>query len=245
MLNPKKTEKPIEVKPVEKPEEVKVEKIVPPKPEIKLSFNYPFIDSVGFIKKNAITSVGKILRSKKNAVLISENDIVYVKAAKTNSLIPGKLYQVYRTKKLKRRGIRHSIKGIVQVNEIKKGYFTAKVIETYEDINPGDPMMDFLERDKEFIVKENNEKINGNIICDDGDYSMFADDHVVYMNLGEKDNIEIGQVYTIYKNLEKRDKVALNPLMTGKIIVLHTEDTASTVLIFATEESIHRGYPIH
>ncbi len=234
-----------DLKPVEKPVEVKVEKVIIPKPEIKISFFYPFIDSVGFIKKNAVSPTGKILRSENNANLISENDIVYVKASKNDSLIPGKLYQVYETTKIARKRIRHSIKGIIQINENKKGYFTAKIIETYIDINPDDLIMNFLERDKEFIIKEDNDKINAEIICNDEDDSMFGDRQLVYMDLGKDDNIEIGQIYTIYKVLGKKEKVAFDPIKTGKIIVIHTEDISSTVLIFSTNEEIHIGDPVH
>jgi hypothetical protein len=240
-------EKPIEVKPVAKPVEVEIEKIeevVAPKPEIKLSFFYAFMDSVGFIKKKAVFSAGKILRSEKNADLISENDIVYVKASRNDSIIPGKLYQVYGTTKLSYKRVRHSIKGIIQINESKEGYFTAKIIKTYIDINPDDLIMDFLKRDKEFEVKKDNDEINAKIICNDEDDSMFGDRQLVYMDLGQNDNIEIGQVYTIYKTLDKKE-VSFNPIKTGQLIVVHTEDVTSTALIFSSKEEIHIGDPIH
>ena len=105
--------------------------------------------------------------------------------------------------------------------------------------------MNFLERDKEFIIKEDNDKINAEIICNDEDDSMFGDRQLVYMDLGKDDNIEIGQIYTIYKVLGKKEKVAFDPIKTGKIIVIHTEDISSTVLIFSTNEEIHIGDPVH
>jgi hypothetical protein len=105
--------------------------------------------------------------------------------------------------------------------------------------------MDFLERDKEFIVKNDNDKINAKIICNDEDDSMFGEKQLIYMDLGQNDNIEIGQIYTVYKDLEKKEEVAFNPIETGKIIVVHTEDISSTVLIYSTEEEIHVGDPIH
>lgn len=240
-VEPGKIEKPIAVKKTVE----KIEEVIPPKPEIKISFFYPFIDSVGFIKKNAVTPAGKILREEQDYKLISENDIVYVKASKDGSILPGKKYQVYETTELSRERIRHTIKGIIQILESKKGYFTAKIIETYIDINPDDLIMDFLERDKEFIVKNNNDKINAKIICNDEDDSMFGEKQLIYMDLGQNDNIEIGQIYTVYKDLEKKEEVAFNPIETGKIIVVHTEDISSTVLIYSTEEEIHVGDPIH
>ena len=244
-VEPEKAQKPIEIKPVEKPVQVKIEKtekVIIPKPAVKLSFFYAFMDSVGFIKQNAIPPVGKVLRSERNKGLISENDIVYVKASKNNSLTPGKLYQIYDTTKISKRRIRHSIKGIIQINEEKEGYFNAKIIKTYIDINPGDIFMDFLERDKEFIVKKDNNKINAKIICNDTDDSMFGERQLVYMNLGRNDNIEIGQIYTIYRTLDKKEKIAFDPIETGKLIVVHTENISSTVLIFSNSEEIRPGY---
>ena len=244
-VEPEKIQEPIEIKPIEEPVQVKVEKtekVILPKPEIKLSFFYAFMDSVGFIKKNAVAPVGRVLRSERNKGLISENDIVYVKASKNNSLTPGKLYQIYDTTKISKRRIRHSIKGIIQINEEKEGYFNAKIIKTYIDINPGDIFMDFLERDKEFIVKKDNDMINAKIICNDTDDSMFGERQLVYMNLGQNDNIETGQIYTIYRTLDKKKKITFDPIETGKLIVVHTEDISSTVLIFSNSEEIRPGY---
>ena len=245
---------PVKKEPVVKPVEItveKIEKIAVPEPEIKLTFFYPYIDRVGFIKRNAVSPAGKILRSKKNADLISENDIVYIEAAKTDSLIPGKQYQVYETTEIPHKGIRHSIKGIVQIKEYKNEYFTAKIIETYIDINPGDPIMNFIEKDKEFEVKKNNDLINAKLICNDEDNSIYGDSQIAYMDIGENDNIEIGQIYTIYKDLDQKKAlfskkaIAFEPIEIGKLIVLHTEDISSTVLIFIANQEIRPRDSVH
>ncbi len=239
------------VEPVKTQEQViddktgKIEEVAAPEPAINLTFLYPLINRVGFIKKNAVKPLGKILRSEdKDNDLISENDIIYVKASKADSLTPGKQYQIYKTTKIWRKGIRHSIKGIIQIKEAKKDYFTAVVTEAYIDINPDDTIMEFTPRDKEFIVKNNNEKINASIICNDADDAIFGSDDIVYMDIGETDNIETGQIYTVYKNLKKKE-VSFDPVDTGRMIVLHTEDISSTVLIFTAKEEMHPEDPVH
>ncbi len=247
-VKPEKVKTAEKKEPVAKPakgEVKKVEKLKTAKPEIKLSFVYPFINSVGFIKRNAVHPVGKILRAEKKADLITENDIVYIKASPGSSLEPGKKYHIYATKKIARHRVRHSLKGIIEITAMKKKYFTAKVIESYIDINPGDPIMNFIERDREFTVKKDNNRINGKIVCNDEDDSMFGERQLIYLSLGEKDNIEKGQIYTTYKELEKEGKTSFEPIKTGKIIVLHTEDVSSTALIFSTFEEIHIGDPVH
>ncbi|MCK5099557.1 MAG: LysM peptidoglycan-binding domain-containing protein [Desulfobacteraceae bacterium] len=242
---------PAKVKPVDISVE-KIEKITAPQPPIKLSFFYSFMDQVGFIRKQAISPAGKILRSKENSDLISENDIIYVEASENDSLIQGKQYQVYETKKIGRKGVRHSIKGIIQIDKNKKDYLTATVIKTYIDINPNDLIMEFLERDKEFIVKKDNDTIDAKLICNDEDSNIFGEQQVVYMDQGLNSNIETGQIYTIYKNLEKQASafskkatISFEPIETGKLIVLHTEDISSTVLIFSSKREIHPEDPVH
>jgi LysM domain-containing protein len=250
VIRPEIDEKPVEQKPIEvKVEEI--EKVVTPEPvvpEIKLTFYYPFVDKIGFIKKRAVTPVGKLLRAEKDHTdLISENDIIYVEASKNGSLVRGQKYVVYDTKKLSRKRIRHSIKGIVKIEDVKDSYFTAKVLEAFVDIHPDDLLMNYIERDKEFIVKKDNPEIDATLICNDADDSMFGEKQLVYIDRGENDDIEIGQVYTIYKNLDEkksgfsRKSIAIDPLLIGKLIVVHTEDISSTSYIFSNEEEIHIG----
>ncbi len=186
-----------------------------------------------------------------NNDLMSEGDIIYVEAAKPDLLIPNTEYQIYKTKKIAFNRVRHSIKGIIKIIKKKQDYCVAKVIKTYVDINPGDLIMNFLKRDKEFIVKKNNEKINAKLVCNDGDDSILGERQLVYMNLGQNDNIEPGQIYTIYKNLPKKRSafanktIAIDPIITGKLIVVHTEDISSTALIFTNNQEIHPGDPVH
>ncbi len=237
-MKSKKEEKPVIVEPAKGT-------VKPVEGEIQLSFYYPLIDKVGFIKRNAISPAGKILRAENdNTDLISENDIIYVRAHDNGSLTLNTQYQVYETSIIKNRGVRHSIKGIIQIEERKQDYYTAKVIETYTDLNPDDLIMEFLERDREFIVKKENDKINAKIICNDNDDAMFGLRQVIYMDLGQDSAIKKGQVYTIYKTVGKKE-VEFDQIPTGKLIVLHTEDISSTVLIFAANQEMHPGDPIH
>ncbi|MBU2430684.1 MAG: LysM peptidoglycan-binding domain-containing protein, partial [Proteobacteria bacterium] len=91
----------------------------PPKPpvEVKPSFSYAEIDHVSFLRKNAQPSLGEIIKEEENNLLMTQNDIVYIKPSGKGTLVPGKEYQIFSTAKIKTQvgnekftGIKHLIK---------------------------------------------------------------------------------------------------------------------------------------
>jgi len=92
--------------------------------------------------------------------------------------------------------------------------------------------------------------LNGKIIVSEEGENNIGDHTVAFIDKGDQDGVQIGQSYSIYyqekERLDKKNKenVPLTPVVYGSLLVLHTEPTASTVLITHSDKSAHPGTKI-
>lgn len=235
-------------------------KETPEKEKITPTFSYPNMESLGFIKRTAVSPLGSIIRSKKGDRLISENDAVYIESSGTDRLAPGTTYRIYVMRKIEKEyrsrpfeGILHTVKGTVEVTAAKEGYYTGKITKSFTDINPDDLIMGYEQRSGEIPVHENPPEIQANLVCNDNDDTLLAENSVVYMNRGSSDNVRPGQMYTIYRNPETAEStfrentdIKFAPVKAGRLIVLHTEEISSTVMILknAKDMVVEPGLPV-
>ena len=78
---------------------------------------------------------------------------------------------------------------------------------------------------------------------------MINDYTIAFINIGA-DQVKPGQIYTVLRKNEltenstwhmqkKKNLIALDDLKSGILIVLHTEDIASTVMILSSKYAIY------
>ncbi len=236
----------VPVKKVKK--EVVVEKVKP-------SFSFSEMDSIGFIREDAQPSLGTILKEQDGHMMASTDDIVYIKPSDSQALVPGKTYHIFNTSKVKEKlddkkfsGLKHLIKAQVKILEHKDAYVIGLITKAYRTVFENDMIMEYYKRDSILTVVEDPEPINARIVCSEDNNLMINDYRIAFINLGE-DTVEPGQIYSVYKTNEvkgdaklpflKKETMKLENLETGKLIVLHTEDISSTVMILSSKYAIH------
>ncbi|MBU0969948.1 MAG: LysM peptidoglycan-binding domain-containing protein [Proteobacteria bacterium] len=227
-------------------------------PKITPSFAYSQMDHIGFIRKTAESSLGNILREKDGNLMMSVDDIIYIKPTGSGNLIPGKRYQIFTTEAIKEtingqvfKGVKHLIKAELKVLEHNVSYVTAVITKSFRDANVDDRIMAYYERPALLSVQENPAPIDAAIICSEDNTIMVNDYKIAFINKGKLDNIIPGQIYSVLQEnksaLGASDSiwppktVPLAPLNSGKLIVLHTEDMASTVMILSSKKDIYPG----
>ncbi len=222
------------------------------------SFYYPGMDSIGFIKKRALKPLGQVIKSRDNKIMMSQSDIIYIEQLKNKILIPGKKYTIFSTEKVnfkdhgeKFKGIKHQIKGNIKILENNGQYVTAKIIRSFHYISEGDLIMKYDKKARDIKIKEAVKNIRAEIICSENKNSLISSNNIAFINKGSLNRIKPGQIYTIFQNQSLRKsqisgkKISLAPLKIGRLIVLHTEKTASTVLILSAQKAIEPGYMVH
>ena len=118
----------------------------------------------------------------------------------------------------------------------------------------GDRIMAYYTRDTVLAVQENPPPIEASLVCSEENTVMLNDYQIGFINKGKQDNVQPGQIYKILQenksafdgsdsNWARKAKNAppLEPLNSGKLIVLHSEDIAATVMILSSKRAIYPG----
>ena len=236
--------------------------VIPVKPTVGKKatgpfFVYPSIDRVGFIRKPPVPPSGTIFEVQGRKVLISEGDTVYVRPEGDTAkgvLIPGSRHTVFRYMKPtderdseKTIGTQHHILGIVEVTKQEPDMVLAKVLKSFRAIRVDDLLMPFNERDSKIELKPGTPGIDGQIITSEDHTELTGDYTLAFIDKGLVDNIHVGQQYSLYskqKTVLENDKISsksLPPVDFGAFLVLHTEQTTSTVIITSAAKVIFAG----
>ncbi len=214
-------------------------------------YYYSPINRVGFIRKEPEAPRGIIFKVKDNKQMISAGDLVYIRQKGNKGLIPGSQYTVYRTfdpisdKKTKTLiGTQHYLTGVVEITKIEPSFALARVVKSYRTIEVNNLLMPYEKRSPKIILIESQQGLKGKIIISEAHGNIMGDNAIAFIDKGRDNRVKRGQLYSIYyqekQKIDKRKKedVLLTPVDYATLLVLHTEQTTSTVLITRSEQSI-------
>lgn len=220
-------------------------------------FIYNSIDQVGFIRKPPVPPSGTIFEVQGRKVMMSEGDKVYVRPSENmapGALIPGSQHAVFRYLKptdakdaIETIGTQHLILGIVEVIKKEPDMVIAEILKSFRDIRVDDMLMPFNRRDPKIEIKPSTPGIDGQIIASEDHTKLTGELMLAFIDKGRADNIQVGQQYSIYnqkKQVVENGELSakrLPPVDFGTLLVLHTEQTTSTVVITNAMNSINPG----
>ena len=154
---------PPEIKPTPEEEETEEEAVPEEKPvkAEKKRIYFREVRSAGFLSDIEYRGIGIILVSKEGKNLMTTGDIVYLTFRTSEPISIGDKYTVFRaadeikhpvTEKLI--GRKFNIMGNIQLIDQYGTFFTAKVIETFDAIMPGDYIQPYSKEKMEGIVEK-------------------------------------------------------------------------------------------
>ena len=196
----------------------------PEKTAPEVHYFYSRMDRVGFIRKPPVKPNGVIFKVLDDKQLISIDDLVYLRnpqSGPVTDLTPGSRWTIYRP--LAPTDDRVS-KETIGTN-------------SYRNIQVDDLIMPFKDSISEVAVSESTPGIDGKIIASEEHTKLIGEQVVAFIDKGEKDSVLPGQIYGIIEQETAKlgpgnsKTVTLEPVNIGSLIVLHTEQTTSTVLI--------------
>ncbi len=222
-----------------------------------LYYYYSPIDRIGFIRKDPVTPSGVIFKVKDDKEMISAGDLVFIRAKGDMNLTAGSKYSVYRTSKpiINQKteahiGTQHYLTGIVEITKIDPRFAVARIIQSYRTIEVGNLLMPYKRRSPRIELTQSKKGLNGELVISEEHANIIGDNDIVFIDKGSKDDVKLGQQYSIYYqekhrlDTETKEDVLLTQIVYGTLLVLHTEQTTSTVLITRSDRSINPGAKI-
>jgi len=230
---------------------------MPSEPETDF-FSYPAIDSIGYIRKDPIRPTGSVLRAEDDQEMISQGDRVYVRPADDRSFLSGERYTVYRTFSNIRDpegkgdiGTQYYLTGVIQITDVESRFAVGTVVKSYRSIHANDSLTEYLSRSSEIPRNESHPRLVGSIIGAEDHTSIIGDNAIAFINRGSGDGVLPGQVYRVFYEDRLqfgRRRSGRDPRLAvdfGEILVLHAEETTSTVLVTRSDRSIYPGAKVH
>lgn len=232
------------------------------KPVEHVFYDFSPIDQVGFIRRTAVNPRGEIYkvregpRWKETKKMINDGDIIYLRPIDNASLEIGQRYTIYRTlQPIKTRktdkyiGIQHYLSGVVEIIQQEAEYSIGLVVQTYRPIKIGDLLMPYNRRQPSIQIQPSQPGIEGQIIESEEHRTIMGETNTAFFDKGKVDGIRVGQFYNIYyqdkhefkTKTEEKSKVLITPVDIGELLVVHTENTTSTVLITNSENEFEAG----
>ncbi len=219
-------------------------------------YHYSPIDSFGFLRKNPPDPEASIFKVKDDKEIISVGDMVFIEHLEKSSFSPGEQFVTYQIispvihpDTSKQIGAQYLLTGVIEITRCEPKFSVAEVVKSYRSIHIGDYLMPYEPRSPQIPITESPYGLFGNIVASEKQMSLFGDDTIVFIDKGEIDGIKPGQLYPVFRqdtveynnNSSTKEKIQLTPFVLGSIIVLHTEQTTSTVLVKQANQEIPLG----
>jgi len=140
--------------------------------------------------------------------------------------------------------------GVVEIIQQEEHFAIGKIIKSYRPIYVNDKLMPYNRRGTRISLQKSQEGIQGRIIEGEEHQTMIGDTTIAFIDKGKSDGIKPGQFYSLYYEDEHRvrtksgEQVIFTPVDFGELLVIHIEDTTSTVLITRTEKEFGAGATI-
>ena len=222
-----------------------------------IAFFYQAIDQVGFIRKEPVKPQGTIYKVRVEKEMIYEGDHVYIRPESGTDLSPGNLFTIYRTLKPitdietnEYIGIQHYLLGVVEIIQQEAQYVIGKVLRSWRPIRVNDLIMPYNRRLPRIGLQDSIPGIEGQIIVGEQHQEMIGDTVIAFIEKGQEDGIQPGQLYSLYYQDKHRVKTdsgeqeLTTPVDFGELLVIHTENNTATVIITNTEREFTRGTKI-
>ncbi|MBW1989541.1 MAG: LysM peptidoglycan-binding domain-containing protein, partial [Deltaproteobacteria bacterium] len=240
--------------PKEEPEPVKLAAL-PEVEETRQVFRYPNALGIGFVRREKLEPEARIFRVVGKKTLISQGDKIYCEATGKDLYTEGDLFTIYRDEgelknpfdgRKKLLGTQYRVVGTAYCETARPGLIVAIVQESYQPIRLGDMLTSFQEVPEEFLVRQGDKGVEGHIVASESRSSIIGQGDLVFLDRGKRQGLAVGEVYTVYEQLEGLEEgTLLPPLNYGQLIVLWTEDNTSTALITETSDIINPGAKFH
>jgi len=184
-------------------------------------------------------------------ILLSDADSFYVDKGKSDGLEEGQLFSILEVgPKIKSPvnskdyGLLGFRRGKARIVRLEENRAVAKVEKGCGQVLVGGYLIPFQEKESLLgkdlgfdVSPEEGEGVRGNIIYLDGGYNMVGPGHWALIDIGQENDLKVGQQMTIFRRLSKDvPRTAI-----GNLIIIDIQQQTSTVKILSCKEAVKVG----
>lgn len=210
-----------------------------------------------FLSRSRVLGIGEleaapyVVAGEDKRIIVGAGDNIYARGDFAGDV---KTYGVYRKGQLYKDpesgevlGVEALDIGSVKMRDLANDIATFSVIRTTEEIRVTDRVLPTEERaiDSTFYPSApEDENVRGLIVAVEGGVTQVGYLDVVALNLGERDNIEVGNVLAVYKRGEvvkdriAGDRITLPEERAGLLMVFRTFEKMSLGIVLAAERPL-------
>ncbi len=248
-----------EMEEIKPPETLPTERIAPPKVEEKpipkvLTVSIPGLRNSGFISSEDIKGSGKIIGSKDKKILLSEGDEVYVKFEDKQGIEIGDRFTIFEVSGEvlhpvtgEKMGYMVDVIGDLRITGSHNDLFLAEIERSNREIQKGARLLPSKPIVEKVEIKKGAPSVKGVVLAGQEGRVSLAQGDIVYIDLGRKDGLDVGNILNIYKKTKPiydpytKKETSIPNIQVGKMVIVKAEDNMSTAYIIDATKEIHRG----
>jgi hypothetical protein len=201
-----------------------------------------------FVTPRELAESGAIRAAFEEKIMLSSEDRAYARFERATAVKPGETYVVYKTERAiyhpvtkELFGYQSSVLGSAKVVSVDDKAATVVIAQSYEPIERGAMLGPWTERPYRPVARRANRRaLDARIIATQADViTLVGEHHVVFVDKGEVDGIEEGNLLTVVRSgdLYDRDPYATpwDPSLpkedVGHLLVIDVKERASAALV--------------
>lgn len=227
---------------------------IQPLPETSKSFEIN-LRQEGFIAETQIPPLGFVYKSEEERDNLAELDEVYIKLTDPSQAQVGKKFTVYRTLRRVKHpqtkgymGFLVKILAELEVTSVNGDVANARVKTSYDYVNRGDPITEYVDILKRVNLLPNTAAIEGVVVDTmvEG-LSILGNGDVIYLDKGLADGLNIGNTVDVVRSGDGlfkvgRDKDKLLPQeVVGRLVIVGAQQRTATAVIMDAYDALTIG----
>ncbi|MCB1152499.1 MAG: LysM peptidoglycan-binding domain-containing protein [Deltaproteobacteria bacterium] len=198
-------------------------------------------NKIDFITKSKFSEGGQIVDHYDDLMILGEHHQIYFEMEEGANVELGEVFTVLRS----RDKVNHPENGdtlgyivdvlgeveTVDITTLKNGkvVYTGDIIDSYAEIEVGDRLFKLPRNPVTVTLNKTNLDLKGYVVAFEKDRVLYAQNNVVFIDLGLKDGVEVGNSFSIWR--PSKNERRLPDYLVGNLIVTRVEASTSTAVV--------------
>ncbi len=199
--------------------------------------------------------LGTLVDSVDNRVLLTKNDLVFLKMKDPANVTVGDIYGLFKRGELikhphtnKLIGTMMNNLGFLQVTEINGTTIMAQIGRVFREVTRGAELFEYTPQRKEIVLQRGTTDQEGYVIAARDEKGTFSTNDVVFINLGSDAGLTSGNLFYILRPREVSDeiikqvgKIELPDVVLGAAITIEAKAETASALIIKSVDAVFIG----